>query len=378
VPSTASPVALPVASVRRRRHAAFGTLLALVLALAWLLPAAPAAAACDGVTVRVERSSGSVVERCVTGATPGTGLQALERAGFRYTFVPGQPGMVCTIDGHPDPCNDAPDDAYWAYWHADAGASSWTYSSRGGGNRGPSAGGHEAWVFGGGMQRPPSSPPPAPAPTPTPSPTSPPAAGGGTGSSAGSGSNGGAGSGSSGGVSASGSGSSGGSSSSGSGAGSTSGSGSTSGPGPSTGTAGGEGASPDRSADEGRPADPDAQADASSSGPGDGTSTSSDEDAPTDGGEDATAADASDRPRAHDAELATGDEVVGDRDADTRTEDDTEVAADPAEPDVVAIGAPSGGRSLIGVAVGGTLAVGLAGAAVVRSRRRGSDLGHEL
>jgi hypothetical protein len=375
VPSTASPVAFPVSPARRR--ASIGALLALALVLAWLLPAAPAAAACDGVTVRVERSSGSAVERCVTGATPTSGLQALERAGFRYTFVPGQPGMVCTIDGHPDPCNDAPEDAYWAYWHADAGATSWTYSSRGGGNRAPSAGGHEAWVFGGGMQRPPSSPPPAPAPTPTPTPTTPPTSGG-----SGSGGSGSGGSGS--GSGASGSGGSGATAGSGSGS---SGDGSASGAGSGARAPSGDAgdravsAASDRATSETRSEPRDGQADATSSGPADGPSTTSDT-ADATGEDDVTTADDADRSRVQDAELATGDEVVGARDAagdaGAVTEDDTEATDEPAEPDVVAIGAPGGGRSLVGVAVGGTIAVGLAGAAVIRTRRRGNDLGPQL
>jgi hypothetical protein len=377
VPSTASSTALPVVPARRR--ASLAALLALALALAWLLPAAPAAAACDGVTVRVERSSGSVVERCVTGATPGTGLQALERAGFRYTFVPGQPGMVCTIDGHPDPCNDAPEDAYWAYWHADAGATSWNYSSRGGGNRAPSAGGHEAWVFGGGMQRPPSSPPPAPAPapTPTPTPTTPPTAGGsGTGGSG----SGGSGTGGSG---------SGGSGTGGSGSGASSPSGSSDGSASDAGSgarapSGDAGdravsATSDRSTSGTGSQTRDRTPDTSSPEPADGSSTTADADGPT-ADDDTTSADDADRSRVQDAELVTGDEVVDapDADDDVVTEDDREVATEPTEPDVVAIGAPGGGRSLVGVAVGGTIAVGLAGAAVIRTRRRGSDLGPQL
>jgi hypothetical protein len=80
--------------------------------------------------------------------------------------------------------------------------------------------------------------------------------------------------------------------------------------------------------------------------------------------------------------VTTGDEVVGDRDAGgdaaTGTEAGSDTTGEPDETDVVAIGAPGGGPSLTGVAVGGTLAVGLAGAAVVRSRRRESDPGPEL
>ena len=129
-------------------------------------PVAPASAAgCDGVWVVVDARGlgGSITTRCAPG-TPGSGLAALEGAGHAYSFVPRNPGMVCTIDARPEPCNGAPADAYWSYWHAEAGGS-WTYATRGAGNRTPPPGSVEGWRFGDGSA-PPGSAPPAAAPAP--------------------------------------------------------------------------------------------------------------------------------------------------------------------------------------------------------------------
>jgi hypothetical protein len=123
---------------------------------------------CDGVQVVVDAAAlgGAVTTRCA--GTPSSGLDALTRAGHTYAFVPRVPGMVCTIDDRPDPCNGAPSDAYWSYWHAEAGGS-WTYSTRGAGSRTPPPGTVEGWAFGAGD--PPRIPPPAAAPSPSPTPS---------------------------------------------------------------------------------------------------------------------------------------------------------------------------------------------------------------
>lgn len=137
------------------------TLLLVALVGALLAtPAAPAEAdTCDGVWVVVDASElgGGTQTRCAAG-DPGSGLQALEMAGFSYTFVPRIPGMVCTIDGRPDPCNGAPSDAHWSYWTASPGGD-WQYSSKGAGNRDPAPGTVDGWSFGAGD--PPGTPPPA-------------------------------------------------------------------------------------------------------------------------------------------------------------------------------------------------------------------------
>ena len=138
------------------------------------LAAAPAATAAgcaaSGVSVVVDAgATGGTSTRCASG-DPGSGLAALSSAGHAYTFVPRQPGFVCTIDRAPDPCNGAPASAYWSYWHARPGGS-WTYSTLGAGSFDPPAGSVEGWAFGSGA--PPGVRPPAIAPRPTPAPTTP-------------------------------------------------------------------------------------------------------------------------------------------------------------------------------------------------------------
>ncbi|MBW3658467.1 MAG: hypothetical protein KY457_07500 [Actinobacteria bacterium] len=144
------------------------TVLTLVVGAAATSAPARAQDACDGVGVVVDATAlgGSVTSRCAPG-DPSSGLEALQGAGHSYTFVPRQPGLVCTIDARPDPCNGAPQDAYWSYWHAPAGGE-WTYSTRGAGNRDPEPGTVEGWAFGAGD--PPRQPPPAAEPEPDPPP----------------------------------------------------------------------------------------------------------------------------------------------------------------------------------------------------------------
>ncbi len=138
---------------------------------------AMAAEDCAGVWVVVDAraAGGSATTRCVPG-DPGSGFEALSGAGHTYSFVPRIPGMVCVLDGRPDPCNGAPADAYWSYWHAEVGGS-WTYATRGAADRDPAPGEVEGWAFGAGD--PPSVPPPsAPAavdPDPEPEPEAEPA-----------------------------------------------------------------------------------------------------------------------------------------------------------------------------------------------------------
>lgn len=116
--------------------------------------AAPAyAAACTGktgVTVVVDftKLGGKIKTACDPGK-PATGLAALTGAGFSYTFVPHQPGFVCTIDKQPNPCNGAPATAYWSYWHAKPHGK-WVYSKTGAGTYHPAQGTVEGWAFGAG------------------------------------------------------------------------------------------------------------------------------------------------------------------------------------------------------------------------------------
>lgn len=139
--------------------------MSLLLAAALLLgitKASPAyAAACTGkkgITVVVDFSKlhGKVRIGC-DSKKPFTGLAALKAAGFKYTFVPRQPGFVCTINRSPKKCNGAPTSAYWSYWHASPHGK-WKYSTLGAGSYHPKAGSVQGWAFGKG--KPPKIPPP--------------------------------------------------------------------------------------------------------------------------------------------------------------------------------------------------------------------------
>ena len=93
---------------------------------------------------------------------PRGAVTILAAAGHTATFVPGIPGMVCTIDEVPDPCDRAPADAYWSYWHATGGDDEWTYARVGAGTRAPAPGGVEGWRFGDGSAHPEPLPPAVP------------------------------------------------------------------------------------------------------------------------------------------------------------------------------------------------------------------------
>jgi hypothetical protein len=88
---------------------------------------------------------------------PASGLAALAKAGFSYTFVPRVPGFVCRIDSEPKTCNGAPATAYWSYWHAKPHGK-WLYSSLGAASYHPESGWVEGWAFGSG--KPPRISPP--------------------------------------------------------------------------------------------------------------------------------------------------------------------------------------------------------------------------
>ncbi len=160
-------------------------------------PTAAEAAGCESsqiaVVVSFNSLGGGTQTSCIGDV--GSGLSALGAAGHSYTFVDRQPGLVCTIDNAPNPCNGAPTNAYWSYWTASLGGN-WSYSNVGAGNRNPAPGSAEGWSFGSGGQPgiappgvnapppPPPPPPPAPpAPAPAPGPAPPPAGGPGGGSS---------------------------------------------------------------------------------------------------------------------------------------------------------------------------------------------------
>lgn len=307
----------------------------LVVALAILAGAsagaAPAAAqdACDGVWVVIDARElgGDQRTLCAPGA-PANGLEALRAVGVSYTFVERVPGLVCTLDGLPDPCNGAPDDAYWAYWHAEAGGE-WVYSNRGAGNRTPPPGSVEGWAFGAG--EPPGRPPPAPsAAEPDPTPTSDPS------------------------------------------------------PTPTT----------EPTASPTRDAEPSASSDPEDADAGGGAAASDDAGKAGGGGNDAADTDAADDAATSDAEDAGPDDTRtpqsdADVEADAGVDADAQVTADAdvtpdvaatAEPDrersaddevAIDVAADGGGGGLPLGAIAGTAAVaGLAGAGVLRARRR--------
>ncbi|HEX7189380.1 MAG TPA: hypothetical protein VF423_14260 [Actinomycetes bacterium] len=121
-----------------------------------LLSAPPVAAAepCVGVIVDARLLGGRVDTACADG-DPDSGLDALTMAGFRYAFVPRQPGLVCQIDGQPE-CSRTSTTTYWSYWYRAKGSSRWVYANEGAGTHDPEPGSTEAWVWqDGGRREPP-------------------------------------------------------------------------------------------------------------------------------------------------------------------------------------------------------------------------------
>lgn len=148
---------------------AVSTAVALGLAMA-MAPTAGADPMADcttttGVIVAVDFSPwGGDIERGCAG-DPTTGFDALQKAGFTTAGDEHDgPAFVCRIDDDPPPSQDAcidtpPPSAYWAYWHADQGQTSWSYATQGAMSFEPSPGSVDAWTFGAGS--PPSFPPSA-------------------------------------------------------------------------------------------------------------------------------------------------------------------------------------------------------------------------
>jgi len=111
----------------------------------------------SGVIVAVDLthwSSGLVERGCATTIT--TGLDALHSAGF--TTMGDQhdgPAYVCRINNDPTPAQDAcvntpPPTAYWSYWHANSGKTTWTRSLLGAASYQPKPGSVDAWAYGSG------------------------------------------------------------------------------------------------------------------------------------------------------------------------------------------------------------------------------------
>lgn len=107
-----------------------------------------------GVIVVVDFAHwGGTIERGCA-ATPTTGYDALHTAGFTTAGDEHDgPAFICRIDTKPTPTqtscvNTPPASAYWSYWHADTGQTTWSYSQLGAMTYKPPAGSVTAWVFG--------------------------------------------------------------------------------------------------------------------------------------------------------------------------------------------------------------------------------------
>ena len=122
-----------------------------------LIGTAGACSGTTGVTVTVDFTSFGGVEqtRCAAGAQ-SSGVAALQNAGFtpagtsKYGLA-----FVCRINNLPSTTaqacvNTPPATAYWAYYHALSGATTWSYSSSGASSYVPPAGSIDAWAFGNG------------------------------------------------------------------------------------------------------------------------------------------------------------------------------------------------------------------------------------
>lgn len=113
----------------------------------------------SGVTVTVDFKAFGGVEqtRCAAGAQ-ASGVTALRNAGFPPAGTK-QYGLafICRINGLPNAaaqsCNSTPPaNAYWAYYHASAKATSWSYATTGPTSYKPAVGTIEAWAFGNGAK----------------------------------------------------------------------------------------------------------------------------------------------------------------------------------------------------------------------------------
>ncbi|RSS40481.1 hypothetical protein [Streptomyces sp. WAC08241] len=117
----------------------------------------------SGAVLAVDFShwGGPIYRSC--GTTPTTGYELLNQGGWATTGTGHDgPAFICRIgySGHqggkqyPTPQQDdcvltPPASAYWSYWHADPGQSTWTYSQLGAMLYKPKPGSVDLWIFGG-------------------------------------------------------------------------------------------------------------------------------------------------------------------------------------------------------------------------------------
>ena len=98
----------------------------------------------DGVTVVVDFTDvgGELQVGCAEG-DPASGREALEEAGF--TPEDSQPGMICAVDGLPDPCPEEFDGSFWSYWYVEEDA--WVSYQVGADEADPTPGSVEGWRY---------------------------------------------------------------------------------------------------------------------------------------------------------------------------------------------------------------------------------------
>jgi hypothetical protein len=116
-----------------------------------------------GVVVAVDFAhfGGPVLRSC--SSTPATGYDLLNQGGWRTTGTEHDgPGFICRIGyagyhggtQYPTPSQQAcvltpPYSAYWAFWYANRGQNTWSYSQAGAMSTNAQPGSVELWVFGG-------------------------------------------------------------------------------------------------------------------------------------------------------------------------------------------------------------------------------------
>jgi MYXO-CTERM domain-containing protein len=121
----------------------------LVAVAAAACPLAPAAATktiCVGLVVDARPLGGPLASDCTTVPDGSTGYDVLRKAGHTVGFR--QDGLICSIDNRPaDGCGEVDAAHYWAYFHREPGASSWTYSNEGATTYEPENNETEGWVW---------------------------------------------------------------------------------------------------------------------------------------------------------------------------------------------------------------------------------------
>lgn len=104
-----------------------------------------------GVTVVLDLTDvgGEVEVGCAESAT--TGAEALAAAGF--TDTRDASGLICAIEGLPDPCPETFEGSYWSYWYA-APDGDWQSYLEGPDTAAPEAGNLEGWRYSDGTSGP--------------------------------------------------------------------------------------------------------------------------------------------------------------------------------------------------------------------------------